>query len=63
MDLEQHVNSICRAGFFHVRNLSKIRNCLTQKDTKTLVHAFITPKLDNCNSLLVGLPQYSLEKL
>ena len=42
IDLEQHVNSICRAAFFHISNLSKIRNCLTQEDTETLVHAFIT---------------------
>ena len=41
----------------------RLGSCLTQKDTETLVHAFITSKLDNCNSLLVGLPQYSLEKL
>ena len=63
MDLEQPVNNICEAAFFRIRNLSKIRNCLPQKDTETVVHAFITSKLDNCNSLLVGLSQYSLEML
>ena len=62
MDLEQHGNSICKTAFFHIRNLSKIRNCLTQKDTERLVHTFITSKLDNCNSLLAGPPLYSLRK-
>ena len=55
---------ICKVAFFHVRNLLKIRKSLTQKDTKTLVvHAFVSSKLDNCNSLLAELPQYLLDKV
>ena len=60
MNHEHQVSNICKAAFFHVRNLSKIRKCLTQKDTETLGHAFITSKLDNCNSLLAELAQYLL---
>ena len=29
---------------------------------ETLDHAFVTSKLDNCNRLLAGLPQYLLDK-
>ena len=31
--------------------------------TKSLVHAFITSKVDYCNSLLYGVPKYSLLRL
>ena len=30
---------------------------------KTLVHAFVTSKLDNCNALLYGLPKYKIQRL
>ena len=30
---------------------------------KTLVHAFVTSKLDNCNVLLYGPPQYKIQRL
>ena len=30
---------------------------------KTLVHAFVTSKVDNCNVLLCGLPKYKFQRL
>ena len=51
MSLDKHVTNTCKACFFHLRNISKIR-----ADTENLVHAFITCKLDSTNSLLYGLP-------
>ena len=30
---------------------------------KTLVHAFLTSKLDDCNSLLYGLHKYKIQRL
>ena len=62
MNHEHQVQNICKPAFFHIRNLSKTRKCLTQ-NTETLVHAFVTSKLDNCNSLLAELSQYLLDKV
>ncbi len=63
MNLEQHVKDVCKSAFYHIQNISKIRDCLTQNDTETLVHAFISSKLDFCNALPYGLPQCVIDKL
>ena len=46
-----HVTKMCGAAFFHLYNIKKliprIRKYLSQE---TLVHAFVTRKIDHCNS-------------
>ena len=63
MSLDQHVTNVCKACFFNVRNIAKIRDYLSTADTEILVHALITSKLDSCNSLLYGLPKSMIDRL
>ena len=62
VNLEKHVINTCKTAFYHLRNIAKIRNCLSQDNAETLVHAFISSKLDFCNALLCGLPQSVMYK-
>ena len=57
LTLNKHVSAVCSAASLHIRNIGKIRHLLTQSITKKLVHAFITARLDYCNSILYGLPK------
>ena len=50
-------------AFYYLYNIKRIRKFLSRADTETLVHAFISCRLDYCNSLLYGLPAYQLAKL
>ena len=54
--MTQHVNSICRTGYYHLRNIGRICRYLSHDTAKTLVHALLTSIIDYCNSLLHGLP-------
>ena len=63
MSFEEHVNELCRTAFYHIRNISRIRPCLSIDSTKTLVHALVTSCLDHRDSLLYGLPDYLIQKL
>ena len=63
LSLDQHVTSICKSSFFHLRSIAKTRDSLSTTDTETLVHAFITSRLDCFNSLLYSLPKFLIGRL
>ena len=57
------ISKVCGAAFYHLHNIGRIRKFLSPDDTKPLVHAFITSRIDTCNSLLYGLPACQLNKM
>ena len=50
---EQHITKIVQSCFYQLRNISKIRSILNLSDAETLLHSFISSRLDYCNSLFV----------
>ena len=46
-----------------ILNIRRIRKYLSRRSTETLIHAFVSGRVDYCNSLLYGLPAYQLNKL
>ena len=63
LTMSNHINSICRSSSQALRNIGRVRKYLDQANTERLVHAFITSRLDYCNSLLYGLPTKEISKL
>ena len=63
LSLNDHIAKVCKTSHFHLRNISKIRKFLTKESTEILTYAFVSSKLDHCNSLLYGFPAYQLNKL
>ena len=63
LNMERQVSAICKSAFFHIRNISRIRKFLSLSSTKALLHAFVTCRSDNCNSLLYGLPKRLVHRL
>ena len=57
LDFKEHVKITCKSAFFRIRSIAKIRRYLSQSTTETIVHAYITSRLDYCNALLYGLPK------
>ena len=63
MTMENHINQFCKSANFHIRNIYSIKKYLDQKTIETLVHAFITSRMDFCNSILVGITKRNLARL
>ena len=63
MRIDAHVQDICRKVYIDIRRISSIRHLLSIDETKTLLSAFVLPKLDYCNALFHGSLMYMLERL
>ena len=61
--MEIYINNICRSASYGLYKIGHIRNFLDDKSTENLVHAFISCHLDQCNSLLYGLPDSLITRL
>ncbi|XP_035768009.1 lethal(3)malignant brain tumor-like protein 4 [Neolamprologus brichardi] len=50
-----NIKVITKSAFHHLRNISRIKGLMTQGDLEKLIHAFISSRLDYCNSIVTGL--------
>ena len=63
LSLDGHVTAVCRAGYNQLRQLRPVVRSLSVHATKTLVQAFISCRLDYCNSLLYDINDGLLSRL
>ncbi|KAI5100987.1 hypothetical protein C0J45_9973, partial [Silurus meridionalis] len=63
LSFKNHINQVTKTAFFHLRNISKLRNMLSISDAEKLVHAFMTSRIDYCNALLGVCPASLINKL
>ena len=63
LKMDLHVNSICRAINFHLRNISRIRRFIDKDTCAHAVRSLILSRLDYGNSLLAGTSQYNVQRL
>ena len=63
LELGDHITKTSSAAFYYLYNIRRMRKYLSKECTETLIHAFISSRLDYCNSLLYGLPAYQIQKL
>ena len=59
----QHIKACRKTSFYTLKNLSHLRSYFNRSNFETLIHAFITSKLDYCNSLFTSLPATTIQLL
>lgn len=63
LKFDKHISSVVSSGFYQLRLLSKIKGFLTPITLEMAVHAFITCRLDYCNSLYCGISDSQISRL
>jgi len=55
--------TVCRSCYYQLRQLRSVARSLSAEAVKAVVHAFISSRLDYCNSLLTGVNEGLLRRL
>ena len=63
LSFKQHITDISKCSLYKLRNLRLIRNHFNRKNFEILIHAFVTSKVDYCNSLFSGISKSDLRPL
>ena len=62
LTMTAHIVNLIRTAAFGLCRINSIRHYFSVQATKTLVSAFVLLRLDYCNSVLSGCPQYLLNR-
>ena len=63
LQLDSQIKAVVRNSFFRLRQLAKIKPLLNSDLFETVIHAFVTSRLDYCNALYMGISASSLARL
>jgi len=63
LSMADHVASVCRSASYHLRQIRSTLQSFSRDTAKTLVQAFISSRLDYCNSVLYGITNNLLQRL
>ena len=63
LSLDRQISIVCKSALYSIRSISRIRKFLSMETAKSLIHALVTSKLDNCNAILYGLPKSQIQRL
>ena len=62
LNFQKHISQTCRACFYHIRDLRRIRKSLPLDLAKQITVALVSSKLDYCNSLSHNMPEKDIAR-
>ena len=63
LKLSKHVSNVTRSFFYHIRLLKHMHRYLDFQSAATLVHSFVTSRVDYCNWLPAATPVKQMDQL
>ena len=61
LSITDHVKNLRQNTFYHLKRIRSVRGCISFVNRKILTHAFVTSRLDFCNSMFFGSTADSLK--
>ena len=59
----QHINKIVSTAYLQLKDILRIRPSLNTKTAQVIMQALVLSKIDYCNVLLNGSPEYQIDKV
>lgn len=63
LKFDSQIKAVVKTSFFQLRQLAKIKPFLHRQHFETVIHAFVTTRLDYCNALYMGVSGSSIARL
>ena len=63
LSFDEHVSSVCKSCYFHMKAFRQIRHSLTIDTSKTIARSIVMSRLDYCNFVLYGTSISNLKRL
>ena len=63
LKMDAQVSQTCRSAWYRIHQIGKIRPYLSTEETKSVIHAYVTSKIDQNNCLLLGAPDNLISKI
>ena len=63
LNMDSQIGNVCQSSYFWLRNIRRMRSHLTLTATRQIVQSLVISRLDFCNALYQGIPQYQLDRL
>lgn len=63
LNMSDQINYVCKSAFFYLHNIRRIKQYLSTDSLVKVIHAFVTSRLDYCNSLYYGITKEQISKL
>jgi len=63
LNFHKQISQVVSSAFFYLRKIASVKKYIPSHLLSNLIHAFITSRLDFCNSLYYGIPDCELYRL
>ena len=57
LKMDDHITTVCKACYFHLKNIRSLKPYLSREALLTVTHSFITARIGYCNGLLYGITE------